>query len=52
MRTLHVYRNTGETYTRALTAGPQDQVRAEPFADIEIFVGSLFGLEPEVTEPG
>jgi Uma2 family endonuclease len=41
--TLTVYRWTAEGYLVALTAERQDRVRAEPFGDIELSVGTLFG---------
>ncbi len=41
--TLLVYRATSEGYVVALTAGRQDVVRAEPFGEVEIHVGDLFG---------
>ncbi len=43
---LLVYRNQGDAYSLVLTAGPKETVRAEPFAEVELFVGELFGLEP------
>lgn len=50
--TLTVLRWTPDGYLAALTAGKTDRVRAEPFAEIELRVGVLFGLEEEesVTE--
>lgn len=46
-RTLTVYRHTPEGYLVAVRAEAHEVVRAEPFGDIEIFVGALFGDEPE-----
>jgi Uma2 family endonuclease len=42
-QTLTVYRWTAEGFLLALAAERHERVRAEPFADIELFVGSLFG---------
>lgn len=41
--TLTVLRWTPDGYLTALTAGRTDRVRAEPFAEIELRVGALFG---------
>jgi Uma2 family endonuclease len=41
--TLTVLRWTPDGYLTALTAGKADCVRAEPFAEIELRVGALFG---------
>ena len=43
--TLTVLRWTPEGYLTALTAGKTDSVRAEPFGEIELRVGVLFGEE-------
>lgn len=45
--TLTVLRWTPDGYLTALTAGKTDRVRAEPFDQIELPVGMLFGEEPE-----
>ncbi|HVK77920.1 MAG TPA: Uma2 family endonuclease [Kofleriaceae bacterium] len=44
--TLTVYRLQHGEYTLALTAKRGERVRAEPFAEIELDVGALFGDEP------
>ncbi len=44
---LLVYRNAGEAFSLVLSAAAEDTVRAEPFGEIDLFVGSLFGLEAE-----
>jgi len=41
--TLTVYRWNAEGYVNVLTAGRGKRVRAEPFAEIELEVGQLFG---------
>lgn len=41
--TLTVYRWTADGYLVALTAEREDRVRAEPFGDIDLSVGTLFG---------
>lgn len=43
--TLSVYRFTAEGYLMALMAEPGELVRAEPFGDVELDVGALFGDE-------
>jgi Uma2 family endonuclease len=45
--TLTVLRWTPDGYLAALTAGRADRVRAEPFQDVELAVGVLFGDEEE-----
>ncbi len=42
-RILTVYRNTGHAFEVALTAGPGETVRAEPFDAVPLPVGILFG---------
>jgi Uma2 family endonuclease len=44
---LTVLRWHADGYLVALTAGRDETVRAEPFAEIEIRVGELFGDDPE-----
>jgi Uma2 family endonuclease len=41
--TLTVFRRTDEGYLAVLTAGREDRVRAEPFAEVELTVADLFG---------
>jgi Uma2 family endonuclease len=41
--TLTVYRWTAEGYLVALTADRDERVRAEPFGEVELSVGALFG---------
>lgn len=41
--TLTVYRWTAEGYLLVLAAECEERVRAEPFEQVELFVGSLFG---------
>ena len=43
--TLSVYRFTVDGYLMALMAEPGELVRAEPFGDVELDVGALFGDE-------
>ncbi|MEO7329824.1 MAG: Uma2 family endonuclease [Minicystis sp.] len=43
--TLTVLRWTPDGYLTALTAGRADRVRAEPFVEVELPVGALFGDE-------
>jgi len=43
--TLSVYRFTADGYLMALMAEPGEPVRAEPFGDVELDVGALFGDE-------
>lgn len=43
--TLTVLRWTPDGYLAALTAGRADRVRAEPFAEVDLWVGLLFGDE-------
>ncbi|MEO5728236.1 MAG: Uma2 family endonuclease [Byssovorax sp.] len=43
--TLSVYRFTTDRYLMALTAEPGELVRAEPFGEVELDVGALFGNE-------
>jgi Uma2 family endonuclease len=45
--TLTVLRWTADGYLAALTAGPGDRVRAEPFEAVELPVGALFGGDEE-----
>ena len=45
--TLTVLRWTPDGYLAALTAGRADRVRAEPFEEVELPVGVLFGDEEE-----
>jgi Uma2 family endonuclease len=45
--TLTVLRWAAEGYVVALTAGRTDRVRAEPFVEVELPVGALFGDEAE-----
>lgn len=45
--TLTVLRWTPDGYLTALTAGRGDRVRAEPFEEMELSVGVLFGAEAE-----
>lgn len=47
--TLTVLRWAAEGYVVALTAGRTDRVRAEPFVEVELPVGALFG--DDVDEP-
>jgi Uma2 family endonuclease len=42
---LSVYRFTADGYLMALMAEPGELVRAEPFGDVELDVGALFGDE-------
>ena len=42
---ITVHRHAAEGYLTALSAGPDELVRAEPFELIEIDVGELFGHE-------
>lgn len=42
-----MYRWTADGYLVALTAQRDDRVRAEPFGDIELSVGTLFGDDSE-----
>jgi hypothetical protein len=44
---LTVYRWTAEGFLVALAADHNERVRAEPFEDVELFVGSLFGEDDE-----
>ncbi|HVI03931.1 MAG TPA: Uma2 family endonuclease [Enhygromyxa sp.] len=41
--TLTVYRWTAEGFLLVLAADREERVRAEPFEQVELFVGSLFG---------
>lgn len=41
--TLTVYRWTADGYLVALTAQREERVRAEPFSEMELSVGTLFG---------
>lgn len=41
--TLTVYRWTADGYLVALTAQREERVHAEPFSDVELAVGTLFG---------
>jgi len=43
--TLTVHRLVSDGYPIALRAGREATVRAEPFAEIELCVGTLFGDE-------
>jgi Uma2 family endonuclease len=43
--TLTVYRWTVDGYLAALLAEPGEHVRAEPFGEVELDVGALFGSE-------
>ena len=43
--TLSVYRHTVDGYLMALVAEPGELVRAEPFGEVELDVGALFGDE-------
>lgn len=45
--TLTVLRWTPDGYLTALTAGKADTMRAEPFGEIELRVGVLFGEEKD-----
>jgi Uma2 family endonuclease len=45
--TLTVHRWHAEGYLVALTAGAAETVRAEPFSEVELRVGLLFGDDPE-----
>jgi Uma2 family endonuclease len=45
--TLSVYRFTADEYLMALMAEPGELVRAEPFGDVELDVGALFGDEED-----
>ncbi len=45
--TLTVYRWTPDGYLVALTAQREERVRAEPFSDVEISVGTLFGEDDD-----
>ncbi len=44
-QTLSVYRWTEDGYLMAHMAEPGDSVRAEPFVEVELDVGALFGVE-------
>ena len=44
--TLTVLRHAPDAYLNVLNAGVGDAVRAEPFDEVEIDVGELFGHEP------
>jgi Uma2 family endonuclease len=46
-QTLAVYRWSTEGYLEVLTTERGERVRAEPFEDIELVVGVLFGDDPE-----
>ncbi len=45
--TLTVYRWTVEGYLVALTAQREERVRAEPFGEVELSIGALFGGDEE-----
>ena len=45
--TLAVYRWSPDGYVEVLTTERGERVRAEPFADVELVVGVLFGDDPE-----
>jgi Uma2 family endonuclease len=45
--TLTVYRWTAEGFLLVLSADRQERVRAEPFADVQLFIGSLFGEDDD-----
>jgi len=44
-QTLSVYRWTADGFLMALMAEPGERVRAEPFGDVDLDVGALFGDE-------
>lgn len=46
-RVLLVYRRSERAYELALSGGVGEVLRAEPFDEVEIDVGRLFGVEPE-----
>ncbi|MFO7561572.1 MAG: Uma2 family endonuclease [Enhygromyxa sp.] len=46
-QTLTVYRWTAEGFLLALAADRHERVQAEPFAEMELFVGSLFGEDDD-----
>jgi Uma2 family endonuclease len=45
-RLLLVYRRAPEAYQLVLTGSEAETIHAEPFADVGLFVGRLFGLDP------
>jgi Uma2 family endonuclease len=45
--TLTVYRWTAEGFLLALAADRRERVRAEPFEEVELFIGSLFGEDDD-----
>lgn len=49
-QTLIVQRWTPEGYLNVLSAEPGERVRAEPFGEVELDVGALFGDELEDTD--
>ncbi|GDX79027.1 hypothetical protein LBMAG42_08380 [Deltaproteobacteria bacterium] len=49
-KVLMVFRWSERAYELALTATPEQTVRAEPFPYVALFVGQLFGIERD--EPG
>lgn len=46
-RTLTVFRHTADGYLVAVRAEAHERVHAEPFGEIEILVGALFGDDPD-----
>jgi Uma2 family endonuclease len=48
--TLSVYRWTADGYLVALTAQREERVRAEPFGEVELSVGALFGEDEDEHE--
>lgn len=51
-KVLMVFRWSERAYELALTATPEQTVRAEPFPYVALFVGQLFGIERDDPEPG
>ena len=45
--TLTVYRWTAEGFLLVLAADQRERVRAEPFDEVQLFVGALFGQDDE-----
>jgi len=45
--TLTVYRWTAEGFLLVLSADGAERVRAEPFEDVQLFIGSLFGEDDD-----
>jgi Uma2 family endonuclease len=45
--TLTVYRWTAEGFLLVLAADREERVHAEPFVEVQLFVGSLFGEDDD-----